>query len=218
MIDLSLTIAPKSVQLTAADLLAGRRSSRLTCIRGCDDPGRPGAIHFEGENKTPYKPCKSVRRGLVNAWGADGTAYVGRSLTLYRDEGVQFGGIKVGGIRISHMSHIERDVTMALTATRAKRTPYTVRPLGALGGQRGQTNDDAIKPTVPASEVPLSERIAQFMKRIGDAPNRIKADAMWKAAERLRNDVDAADPERLIDMQEAYDRRCAELEDQERGA
>jgi len=218
MIDLSLTIAPKSDQLNADDLIAGPRTIRITSIHGSDDPDQPVAIHFEGDNKKPYKPCKSMRRVLVNAWGADGTAYVGRSLTLYRDEGVQFGGIKVGGIRISHMSHIEREVTMALTATRAKRTPYTVRPLGGGATQRSQATDDAIKPTVPTSEIPLSERIAQFMKRMGDAPNRIKADAMWKAAERLRNDVDAADPERLIDMQEAYDRRCAELEDQERGA
>jgi hypothetical protein len=70
-----------------------------------------------------------MRRVLVHCWGADGNVLRGRRLTLYRDENVQFGGIKVGGIRISHMSHIDREITMALTATRAKRTPYTVKPL-----------------------------------------------------------------------------------------
>lgn len=218
MIDLSLTIAPKSDQTNADDLIAGPRTIKITSIRGSDDPDQPVAIHYEGDNKKPYKPCKSMRRVLVHVWGADGSAYVGRSMTIYRDERVQFGGIQVGGIRISHMSHIDRDITMALTATRAKRAPYTVKPLATAGAQRGPASDDKIKPTVAASETPLSERIEAFMKRMADAPNVIKADAMWKAAERLRNDVEQADPERLIDMQEAYDRRRATLEEQERGA
>lgn len=70
-----------------------------------------------------------MRRVMVAAWGPDASQYVGRSMTLYRDPKVQFGGMQVGGIRISHMTHIERDMTMALTATRAKRAPYTVKVL-----------------------------------------------------------------------------------------
>ena len=50
-------------------------------------------------------------------------------MTLYCDPAVQFGGMKVGGIRISHMSHMDKPQTMALTATRSKRAPFTVQPL-----------------------------------------------------------------------------------------
>ena len=66
-------------------------------------------------------------------WGPDGHAYAGRRMTLYRDDTVAFGGMAVGGIRISHMTHIDKPQTMALTATRAKRAPFTVQPLVVAG-------------------------------------------------------------------------------------
>lgn len=50
-------------------------------------------------------------------------------MTLYRDDSVSFGGIQVGGIRISHLSHIEKDLTLALTVSRASRKPYSVKRL-----------------------------------------------------------------------------------------
>jgi hypothetical protein len=70
-----------------------------------------------------------MRRVLVKAWGADGAKYAGRSLTLYLDESVRFGGAAVGGIRIGAMSHISKDLVMALTATRGTKKAYTVKPL-----------------------------------------------------------------------------------------
>ena len=70
-----------------------------------------------------------MRRVLVHVWGEKGEVYVGRSITLYKDPEVMWGGVKTGGIRISHMSHIDKPMTMALTATRANRKPFTVQPL-----------------------------------------------------------------------------------------
>ena len=129
MTDLGMTIAPKSDQLNSDDLISGPRTIRVTKVSLCSEPDQPIAISFEGDNGKPYKPCKSMRRVLVNVWGRDGNLYAGRTMTLYRDPAVLFGGQAVGGIRISHVSHIDRDVTMALTATRANRKPFTVRPL-----------------------------------------------------------------------------------------
>jgi hypothetical protein len=37
--------------------------------------------------------------------------------------------MEVGGIRISHMTHMDGPMTMALTATKGSRKPYTVHPL-----------------------------------------------------------------------------------------
>jgi hypothetical protein len=122
------TIIPKSDQLNADDLIGGPRTITVSEVRITGDE-QPVSIHFEGDNGKPYKLCKSMRRVLVNVWGADAKAYIGRSMTIYRDEKVVFGGVAVGGIRISHMSDITKDVTMALTATRANRKPYTVKPL-----------------------------------------------------------------------------------------
>jgi hypothetical protein len=127
--NLAETITPKSDQLNADDLISGPVTIKVTAIKGSNEPQQPVSIHYEGDNGKPYKPCKSMRRVLVSAWGANGLDYVGRSMTLYRDDSVLFGGIAVGGIRISHLSHIEKDLTLALTVSRASRKPYSVKRL-----------------------------------------------------------------------------------------
>ncbi len=139
MTDLSQTIAPKSDQLNADDLIGGPRTIKVTRVSPMREPDQPIAIFFEGDNGKPYKPGKSMRRVLVRVWGIDGAAYAGRRMTLYRDDSVMFGGVAVGGIRISHMSDISEPVTLPLTVTRASRKPFTVRPLPA---ERAPTGED----------------------------------------------------------------------------
>jgi len=122
--------APKTDQLNADSLIGGPITVTITGVRANEGSAeQPISIGYEGDDGKPYKPCKSMRRVMVHVWGADAKAYVGRSMTLYCDPEVQFGGLKVGGIRISHMSHIEKAQVMALTATKAKRKPFTVQPL-----------------------------------------------------------------------------------------
>jgi hypothetical protein len=48
---------------------------------------------------------------------------------LYGDPTVRFGSSVVGGIRVSHVSHIDKPVTASLTETRGKRKSHTVEPL-----------------------------------------------------------------------------------------
>ncbi len=130
MIDMTSTIVPKSDQLNADDLIGGPRTIQIKRVTASpDSPEQPVAVYFEGDNGKPYKPCKSMRRVMVQAWGPDASQYVGRSMTLYRDEKVAFGGMQVGGLRISHMSDIRGEMTFALTVTKARRSPYTVKPL-----------------------------------------------------------------------------------------
>ena len=130
MIDMTSTIVPKSDQLNADDLIGGPRTIQIKRVTASlDSPDQPVAVYFEGDNGKPYKPCKSMRRVMVQAWGPDASQYVGRSMTLYRDEKVAFGGMQVGGLRISHMSDLRGEMTFALTVTKARRAPYTVKPL-----------------------------------------------------------------------------------------
>jgi hypothetical protein len=129
MTDLRKTIIPKSDQLNADDLIGVSKTVKITKVSLSSEVEQPIAMNYEGDNGKPYKPCKSMRRVLVNVWGADGNKYIGRSMTLFRDDKVKFGGLEVGGIRISHMSDIDAPVTMALTASKASRKPYTVKPL-----------------------------------------------------------------------------------------
>lgn len=128
MIDIGATIKPKSDQLNADDLIAGPRTITITSIKLVAED-QPVVINFHGDEGKPYKPCKSMRRVLVRAWGADGSMYAGRSLTLYLDETVKFGGSAVGGIRISEMSDIPSAISMALTATRGTKKGFTVKPM-----------------------------------------------------------------------------------------
>lgn len=129
MTNLLPTIVPKSDQLNADDLIGRSLTIKVSRIALLGAEDQPVAVHFEGDNGKPYKPCKSMRRVMVQVWGSDGSAYAGRRMTLYRDDGVRFGGQAVGGIRISHMSDIDKEVVMALTATKGSRKPHTVRPL-----------------------------------------------------------------------------------------
>lgn len=127
--NMATAIIPRSDQMNADDLLAGLITITITgvTIRGGQE--QPVSIHFEGDNGKPWKPCKSMSRVLVWAWGADANNYKGRSVTLYCDPTVKWGGMAVGGIRISHLSHIAEPITMALTATKGSRKPFTVQPL-----------------------------------------------------------------------------------------
>lgn len=129
MSDMKAVIVPRSDQLNSDDLLAGPITIKITGVTVKGGQEQPVSIHYEGDDGKPYKSCKSMNRVLVTAWGPDSSKYVGRSLTLYCDPKVKWGGMEVGGIRISHMSDIDSPLTLALTVTRANKKPYTVKPL-----------------------------------------------------------------------------------------
>jgi len=127
-VDISETLAPRSDQLNADDLIAGPITITITAIKK-GSAEQPVEVHWHGGDGRPYKPSKSMRRVLSYYWSAQSAKWVGRSLTLYRDASIKYGGMEVGGIRISHLSHIENPKPLALTVTRGKRVPYTVQPL-----------------------------------------------------------------------------------------
>lgn len=129
MNDMTETIIPKSDQLNADSLIAGPRT--VTVTRVVLNPGteQPVDVFFEGDDGKPFRPCLSMRRVMVEVWGPHHPDYTGRSMTLYRDPDVTWGGMAVGGIRISHMSHMTKPVVLALTATKKARKPFRVMPL-----------------------------------------------------------------------------------------
>lgn len=128
-IDLRKTIEPNSNQLNADDMLDATKDITITDVKLHDSQDQPVSIHYEGDDGRPYKPCKSMRRVLVAAWGKDGAKWVGRSMRLYGDPEVKFGGQKVGGIRISHLTDIDGPKSYMLTVTRARRSEYKVEPM-----------------------------------------------------------------------------------------
>ena len=129
--DISRTLAPKSDQLNADDLIAGPRTITITAVTKGTAEQPVNLVTKEFGDGRPYKPGLSMRRVIAAMWGTDAAAYIGRQLTLYRDDKIRFGGQEVGGIRISHASHIDRPHTVNITVTRGKRAPFTVQPLEA---------------------------------------------------------------------------------------
>lgn len=130
MNDMSQVIIPKSDQINADDFVAGPITFQIEGVEIRAGTEQPVSIHLAGEPRA-WKPCKSMSRVLVAAWGPDANVYKGRSVTLYRDPTVKWGGMEIGGIRISHLSHIERDMLLQLTATKGKRAPHIVKPITA---------------------------------------------------------------------------------------
>lgn len=143
--DLSRTIVPKSDQKNADDFLTGPQTFTITADVEYQSPEQPFGLVLDGDDAHPYKPGKSMRRVLVAAWGPDSSVYVGRRLTLYTDPSVRFGGQDVGGIRISHLSHITRPIKLALTLTKGKKGAFVVEPLAD---------------TAPATSEPTAEQVA----------------------------------------------------------
>lgn len=128
MNDMSQVIIPRSDQQNAEDFLTGPKVFTIQDVAISPGTEQPVSIKLEGESRV-WRPCKSMSRCLVAAWGPDARQYMGRSVRLFCDPNVTWGGMKVGGIRISHMSHIEREMVIALTATKGKKVMATIKPL-----------------------------------------------------------------------------------------
>lgn len=121
------TIEPRSDQMNNADLLAGDRILTITKVEVREEAEQPVSIWFaEFPQGRPFKPCLTVRRILVAAWGDDEGVYVGRRLNLYRDPAVTFGKDSPGGIRIKAMSHIPKRFAVTLAVSRGKVAPYVI--------------------------------------------------------------------------------------------
>jgi len=129
--DLTQSIVPKSDQLNSDDLVTGPVTVTISEVRA-GNAEQPVDVHLAEFPGRPYKPSKSMRRVLVQAWGPEAEAYVGRRLTLFRNPEIKFGGATVGGIEISAMSHLTKRLTVSLMVTRGKRKPFSVDPLPDL--------------------------------------------------------------------------------------
>ncbi|WP_288756274.1 MULTISPECIES: hypothetical protein [Micrococcales] len=162
--DLSQTIAPKSDQLDSIDLVDGPRTFTVTRLSAGSDE-QPVNIHF-AEFPRPWRPSKNMRRVLTQIWGSDGTQYVGRRITLYRDPEVTFGKEKPGGTRISHMSHIDKVTEAHVMVSRGRMGKYTVKPLPDTAPQQQHDLADRIGKAIAAFDA-LGTTQADLEQHIG---------------------------------------------------
>ena len=143
MIDVSDTIIAKSDQLNADDLISGPITITITEV---NKPGgdQPINIKYQG-GRVPFKPCKTVRRILVKAWGKDASTWTGRQMTLFNDANVKWAGRAVGGIRVSHLSHIASDMDISLTETRGSKKGHVIKKLEMQQQPVQSTNAEKIE-------------------------------------------------------------------------
>jgi hypothetical protein len=190
--DIRSTLEAKSSQLNTDDLIAGAKTITITKV-SAGSAEQPVAVSFEGDGGKPWYPCKSMRRVLVAAWGADASQYVGRRVTLFRDPSVLYGGIAVGGIRVSHLSHLDGPLSIALTVARQKRSPYKVQPLPA-------------SPPAPAKPAPPAPKNRALIYAAEDACRRSGLTSAGIAVFVLElthgdtSDLSAAPPEALAQI------------------
>ena len=175
-LDMSGTIAPKSDQLDAVDLLGGDRTFTIERVTRNNDE-QPFNFFLAGFPR-PWRPGLSMRRVLMSCWGPDAATYVGRRVTLYCDPDVQFGGAAVGGTRIRALSHLDRPKAVPLLVKRGKSAMFTVQPL-----------PDAPAPTQKAPAPTLEELMDAAEKATSeDELNRVARQAV---AANLGADLDA---------------------------
>jgi len=172
-LDMSDTIAPKSDQLDAVDLLGGDRTFTIERVTRNNDE-QPFNFHL-AEFPRPWRPGLSMRRVLMACWGKDAATYVGRRVTLYCDPDVQFGGMAVGGTRIRALSHIDKPKQVPLLIKRGKSAMFTVQPLPDAPPPR------QVKPNVEA-----------LIENAQEARNNADLDQVARAAAGLTgNELDA---------------------------
>jgi len=126
--DIANTVEPKSDQQNYDDYITGPKTvtvAEVRVVKG-EQPVEVHLVEFPGR---PYKPNLSMRRVLLAVWGQGANAWGGRRLRLYGDPTVRFGKQEVGGIKISHLSHIDRPHSVMLTVTRGRKEPFVVEPL-----------------------------------------------------------------------------------------
>jgi hypothetical protein len=156
--DMRAVIIPKSDQLNADTLITGPITVRISAIKVRSGTEQPVAISFDGDDGKPYKPCKTMSKLLCYVWeSSDSSTFVGKSMTLYRDADVLWGGLRVGGIRISHVSHIDAPITVALQESKQKRRLFTVRPLEVQKSTTPPRATTAPQPPPNPATTPLTD-------------------------------------------------------------
>lgn len=176
--DISDSLAANSNQQNYDEFLAGPKTVTVSEVKkgSAEQPVEVHLVEFPGK---PFKPAKTVRRLLAKVWGTDASQWAGRRLTIYGDPEVRYGGKAVGGLRVSHVSHIDKPVEVLLTESRGKKRSHTVHPLAE---------------TAPTTYTPSQD----FLALMSSASTGDEKNAIWQQATE-----DGADPAYMERLKEA---------------
>lgn len=149
----------KSDQLNSCDLLGGPLVAQITDIR-YGNAEQPVVIALSSWPQ-PWKPSKTSLRVLSACWGNDPQAWVGRWAVLFCDETVKWAGEAIGGIRTSHLSHIDGPKRIAVNQTRGKKAIQEVKPY-----YPEQQQPQAPQPPANWPDEPFEKKLAEVTPKM----------------------------------------------------
>ena len=188
--DLRDTIIPNSNQLNAEQLIGSSMSITVTEVKR-GDGDQPVSIHYENDQGRPFKPCKTMRKILIFAWGDDGREWAGKSMTIFCDPEVKFGGVKVGGIRISHLSDIERDMAVSLNTTKGKKGEFVIKKLAPVRSK------DVLLDLLRSAGLEGTQMLVNVWKKLSVAERQSLGNACPAEIKQSAADVDSAVPKNI---------------------
>ena len=148
--ELQQTAAAKSDQIDADNLIGGiTMDVTIKAVQRGPSNEQPLQLVLDETDKF-YRPSKTFRRALIGCFGDEPANWIGKRLRLVRNPDTMFGGVKVGGIEVSHAS-IEAPVVFMLAAKR---------------GKKSQVSIDVIPPVQQPSPMPpkVKEKAAEIQK------------------------------------------------------
>jgi hypothetical protein len=206
--DVASALEAKSDQLNADDLLGGPIIIEITKVTNLGKgKEQPLVIGYKGDDGKPWKPCKSMGRVMSQAWETtDGSKWIGRRVKLFRDPNVTFGAQKPGGIRISHLSHINETIELSITRTKGKKANYSVEPLVGQHQPKQADNPEELKKAGKIEAVKGIAALKAWWKVIGGVNQntlgaafldelKVIANNVGKPAEEPANDYPDAPPQ-----------------------
>jgi hypothetical protein len=129
-VDIRAATKPKSDQLNYETFLTGHQTFTVSKVTP-GDRDHPVFIHMNECPSTPYKPSKGMLKCIAqpDGWGDKSSQWVGKSITLYGDPTVIYGGVEVGGIKVAALSDINGDYETLISARRGVRKPHLIKKI-----------------------------------------------------------------------------------------
>ncbi len=115
----------KSDQIDADNLIGGiTMDVTIKAVQRGPSNEQPLQLLLDETDKF-YRPSKTFRRALIGCFGDEPANWIGQRLRLIRNPDTMFGGVKVGGVEVSHAS-ISAPMVFMLQAKRGKKSAVSI--------------------------------------------------------------------------------------------
>lgn len=124
-IELAKCAEAKSDQIDADNLIGGiTMDVTIKTVQRGPSNEQPLQLVLEETDKF-YRPSKTFRRALIGCFGDEPANWIGQRIRLIRNPDTTFGGVKVGGIEVSHAS-IPAPIVLMLSTKRGKKSAVSI--------------------------------------------------------------------------------------------